>query len=329
MSSPSTTPIDDDLDLLQAMAQSSPIAAPSSGASKRNHSMMAGNEGSGDEDQPDVLPVIQVSQNIVALATRYTSSKRLCSEQSNSVLAFMNDAPALRDAKLLTHIFALETKVDKILVGQPSFEVSIDLQKNISSYASAVLLSSKITIYKGDGPKNVLLGIIKKYRFDIPDGVEKIPADWAKIVAEVQEALTQKRSKIKKLIGWSLKVNKTDETNGPDSEHQNIFTLAQNVVKGSQCTVNIVLCARIALMRSVYLQHPGMKFWNKLDKRLKWIRDNAGGDAKKISKAFRHVLSEDQSKHGVNDYTIDETAVDKLQQDVDDLIDATVIDAAT
>jgi hypothetical protein len=28
-------------------------------------------------------------------------------------------------------------------------------------------------------------------------------------------------------IGWSLKVNKTDETNGPDSEHQNIFTLAQ------------------------------------------------------------------------------------------------------
>ncbi|KAJ7798123.1 hypothetical protein B0H14DRAFT_3545998 [Mycena olivaceomarginata] len=249
MSSRSTTPIDDDLDLLQAMAQSSPIAAPSSGASKRNHSMMAGNEGSGDEDQPDVLPVIQVSQNIVALATRYTSSKRLCSEQSNSVLAFMNDAPALRDAKLLTHIFALETKVDKIL-------------KNISSYASAVLLSSKITIYKGDGPKNVLLGIIKKYRFDIPDGVEKIPADWAKIVAEVQEALTQKRPRSRSC----LKVNKTDETNGPDSEHQNIFTLAQNVVKGSQCTVNIVLCARIALMRSVYLQHPGMKFWNKLDK---------------------------------------------------------------
>ncbi|KAJ7881303.1 hypothetical protein B0H14DRAFT_3857787 [Mycena olivaceomarginata] len=315
MSSRSTTPINADLDLLQAMAQSSPIAAPSSGASKRNHSMMAGNEGSGDEDQPDVLPVIQVNQNIVALATRYTSSKRLCSEQSNSVLAFMNDAPALRDAKLLTHIFALETKVDKILVGQPSFEVSIDLQENISSYASAVLLSSKITIYKGDGPKNVLLGIIKKYRFDIPDGVEKIPADWAKI--------------IKKLIGWSLKVNKTDETNGPDSEHQNIFTLAQNVVKGSQCTVNIVLCARIALMRSVYLQHPGMKFWNKLDKPLKWMHDNAGGDAKKITKAFRHVLSEDQSKHGVNDYTIDETAVDKFQQDVDDLIDATVIDAAT
>ncbi|KAJ7865313.1 hypothetical protein B0H14DRAFT_3443016 [Mycena olivaceomarginata] len=60
-----------------------------------------------------------------------------------------------------------------------------------------------------------------------------------------------------------------------------------------------------------------------------YIRDNAGGDAKKITKAFRHVLSEDQSKHGVNDYTIDETAVDKFQQDVDDLIDATVIGAAT
>ncbi|KAJ7801276.1 hypothetical protein B0H14DRAFT_2615484 [Mycena olivaceomarginata] len=59
-------------------------------------------------------------------------------------------------------------------------------------------------------------------------------------------------------------------------------------------------------------------------KRLKWIRDNAGGDAKKITE---YVLL--RSKHGVNDYAIDETAVDKFQQGVDDLIDATVIDAAT
>ncbi|KAJ7368632.1 hypothetical protein DFH08DRAFT_982854 [Mycena albidolilacea] len=151
-------PINNDLNLLQAMAQSSPIAAPLSGASKRNHSMMAGNEGSGNKDQPDVLPVIQASQNIVALAMCYTSSKRLCSEQSNLVLVFMNDVHTLRNVKLLTHIFALETKVNKILV------------------------------------------------------------------------------------------------------------------------------------------------------------------------AFRHVLSEDQSKHSVNDYTIDKTAVDKFQQDVDDLIDTTVID---
>jgi hypothetical protein len=34
-------------------------------------------------------------------------------------------------------------------------------------------------------------------------------------------------------------------------------------------------------------------------------------------------------KHGVNNYIIDETAIDKFQQDVDDLINTTVIDAAT
>ncbi|KAJ7025932.1 hypothetical protein C8F04DRAFT_1190968 [Mycena alexandri] len=38
--------------------------------------------------------------------------------------------------------------------------------------------------------------ILKKYRFDfdIPSGIENIPADWAKLVAEAQDALTQRRS---------------------------------------------------------------------------------------------------------------------------------------
>jgi hypothetical protein len=42
--------------------------------------------------------------------------------------------------------------------------------------------------------------ILKKYRFDIPPGLEHNQADWAKVISAVQDALTQKRSKIKKAV---------------------------------------------------------------------------------------------------------------------------------
>ncbi|KAJ6537596.1 hypothetical protein B0H10DRAFT_2245999 [Mycena sp. CBHHK59/15] len=67
-------------------------------------------------------------------------------------------------------------------------------------------------------------------------------------------------------------------------------------VDGTQCTVTIELCARVALMRSVYLQESGPKFWDKLDSTLAEIRAQAQGKAKKITKAFRHILTKDQDK---------------------------------
>ncbi|KAJ7795628.1 hypothetical protein B0H13DRAFT_2392979 [Mycena leptocephala] len=171
--------------------------------------------------------------------------------------------------------------------------------------------------------------ILKKRRFDIPPGLENIPADWAKVIAVVQDALTQTRAKVKKLIDWSLKVNKSDKTYAPQTQQQNIFDLTKAIVKGTQCSVSVVLCARIALMRKVYLKHPGVKYWNKLDDRLALIREEASGDAKKITKAFRQLLTADQDKHGVKNYELDETLVDEFQQEVDDLIDVGTMDAAT
>jgi hypothetical protein len=46
--------------------------------------------------------------------------------------------------------------------------------------------------------------ILKKYRFDIPPGLENNKADWDKIVAAVQDALTQRRSTIKKAVSDGL-----------------------------------------------------------------------------------------------------------------------------
>jgi hypothetical protein len=40
-------------------------------------------------------------------------------------------------------------------------------------------------------------------------------------------------------------------------------------------------------------------------------------------------LTEDQDKHGAKNYVLDENAVDGFQQQVDELIDVSSVDAAT
>ncbi|KAJ7321107.1 hypothetical protein DFH08DRAFT_713130 [Mycena albidolilacea] len=160
----------------------------------------------------------------------------------------------------------------------------------------------------------------------MPAGLENIPADLEKVVEAVQDALTQRRSKIKKSIRGSLKPNK-DGGYAPKEDHLNIFDLTQNIVKGTQCAVNVVLCAHIALMRKVYCKHPGVKFWDELDKRLAKIRAEAKGDMKQVTRAFRHILTEDQDTHGAKTYELDENTVDTFQEGVDALIEAGAKDA--
>ncbi|KAJ7223646.1 hypothetical protein C8J57DRAFT_1591723 [Mycena rebaudengoi] len=287
----STPPMNDDDDdlrgMLDAMAQSSPIAPDRNNAPKRNHGAMAGdddgetsdtNQGSGSAP-----PLALANQNIVAAARSYAQRKRLRGEQLTELDVFLNDLVLLRDAKLLANVFA------------PAYEVSSDLE---------------INVYKGDSPTDILLAILKKYRFDIPPGLEHNQADWAKVISAVQDALTPKRSKIKKAIQCSLKLHTGDTVYAPDSQHQNIFELTQ-------------------ALRSVYLKHLGPKFWDKLNERLDKIRKEAKSDAKKITKAFRHILTVDQNTHGTTDYMLDEKAVDEFQQTVDNLIDVALVDAAT
>ncbi|KAJ7487100.1 hypothetical protein FB451DRAFT_1391953 [Mycena latifolia] len=319
----SSAPIDDDDDLrgmLDAMGQESPAWGPT----KRSHGAMLGDDDdTSDKDQPaaPAPPLALGHQNIVMAAKRYTVKKRLRPEQATEVDVFLSEPPSLREAKVFTNLLALGNQMSKIIAATP---------KNINNYAPAVLLSSKTNIYKGDGITNILLAIIKKHRFGIPANTENIPADWAKVVAVVEDALTQKRAKIKKAIGRSLRINSKDKDFAPPPKRQNIFELAQAIIKGSQCSVNVILCARIALMRKVYIKHPGVKFWDKLDDRLITIRKESGGDANKLIRAFRFALTDDQNTHGVKNYELDdEKDVDEFQQSVDDLIEAGNVDAAT
>ncbi|KAJ6556091.1 hypothetical protein B0H19DRAFT_1262202 [Mycena capillaripes] len=336
MSSRGSTPFDDDDDDFRAMkdtmAHSSPVAPPAGNAPKRTHGAMMGDDDTTSDNEQETAPAppfALANQNLVAAAKHYAERKRLRIDQITEAEVFLKDPPSLRDVKLLINTFALVNQLQKFNDSKAPFEVSTDLSTNIKKYAPAVLLSSKINVYKGDTATDGLMAIIKIYRFDIPLGLENIPADWGKIVAVAQEALTQTRSTIKKRIDASLKLRKTDTSFAPDAQHQNIFQLTQIIVKKTQCSVNVVLCARVALMRKVYLKYPGKNYWDKLDDRLAKIRREANGDSKKITKAFRHILEEDQKTHGKNDVVLDDKAVDEFQQQVDDLIDIGAIDAAT
>ncbi|KAJ7688284.1 hypothetical protein B0H17DRAFT_866338, partial [Mycena rosella] len=135
--------------------------------------------------------------NLVAVVKHYAERKRLCTDQVTEVEVFLNDSASAREVKMFVNMFALENKIDKIVTAKAAYQVSPKLNKNIINYAPAVLLSSKVTEYKGQGVTNILLAILKKHRFDLPAGIENIPADWAKVIDVVKEALTQKRSKIK------------------------------------------------------------------------------------------------------------------------------------
>ena len=78
------------------------------------------------------------------------------------------------------------------------------------------MLSVNISAYKGDIPRNHVLvsipfdlmilqfiflqDIIKRYRFDLPAGIEHDYANWEKISQAVSYSLTQSCARVKKLV---------------------------------------------------------------------------------------------------------------------------------
>ncbi|KAJ7337542.1 hypothetical protein DFH08DRAFT_964522 [Mycena albidolilacea] len=86
------------------------------------------------------------------------------------------------------------------------------------------------------------------------------------------------------------------------------------MVKSTQCMVNVVLCACLALMCVVFIEYPDCKFWNKFNKRLAKVRADAGGDPKKLAKGFRYYLEEDQKTRGPTGPKLIDRPVDAFQQ---------------
>ncbi|KAJ7301003.1 hypothetical protein DFH08DRAFT_827918 [Mycena albidolilacea] len=125
------------------MNEESPIIPSLADAQKRSQTAIDGASSDNEED-PAPLPalVLTVNQNAVSALQCYNERKRLHVDQSTEVTLLLN--------------------LGAIVTAQPSFEVSLHLEKNIDNYAAAILLSSKISTYEGTIPTNTLLDILKK-----------------------------------------------------------------------------------------------------------------------------------------------------------------------
>ncbi|KAJ7820594.1 hypothetical protein B0H14DRAFT_3472242 [Mycena olivaceomarginata] len=182
------------------MNEESPLVLSLTSAQKRTHAAIDGSTSDNEDESTGGLPALDLAtnQNAVSTHQRYTEKKRLRMDQASEVTLLLKDPPAFRYAKLLANIFHVSNQLSAIVTAQAPFEVNSHLEKNIANYAAAILLSTKISAYKGSIPTNILLNMLKKHRFDLPAGIENNPADYGKVVSASQDAFTQFRAKCKK-----------------------------------------------------------------------------------------------------------------------------------
>ncbi|KIJ94950.1 hypothetical protein K443DRAFT_109586, partial [Laccaria amethystina LaAM-08-1] len=205
-----------------------------------------------------------------------------------------------RQAKLFVCILSVENKINAFRSATPPYQVLDELKTNTNNYALAVLLSVNVSAYKGDIPRNHILDILKRYRFDLPAGIEHDYANWEKVTTAVSYSLTQTRARVKKLIRDAI------------TQNTNIFALAQLIVHGTPCRPTHVIHQEC---------NGGEKYWNLIDQRLALIHKLAGSDAVKATRAFRDILKTDRNTYGAGeDYDILDVIADDWQQRVDDVI---------
>ncbi|KAF8954208.1 hypothetical protein BDZ97DRAFT_1677382, partial [Flammula alnicola] len=117
--------------------------------------------------------------------------------------------------------------------------------------------------------------------------IEHDYASWEKIKTQVSYALTQLRSKIKKIVRDApVRVPCFTDRDPTIISNQNIFALAQQIVKDTPCRPTVQLCARVAIMASdVHRECGGSeRYWNLIDDRLEFIRKTADSSVSKVTK---------------------------------------------
>ncbi|KAI0816004.1 hypothetical protein BC628DRAFT_1424369 [Trametes gibbosa] len=182
---------------------------------------------SSSRDATPGTSTVQINKNFVALAVRLGAAKKLRGDQQRDLEVFANDALRVQNIKIYADLQYMTNRFDKIVNSAPIFQVSKDLMKNLYSYGTGVIFSSKLAAYKGTH-------IVKHLRFDLPAGIEHNHADWAKVVSAAQDTLTQIRSKIKKALRASVKPSDPEQ-------HTDIYDLTQELIKQSSCKTTVPL----------------------------------------------------------------------------------------
>ncbi|EIN14383.1 hypothetical protein PUNSTDRAFT_41614 [Punctularia strigosozonata HHB-11173 SS5] len=262
--------------------------------------------------------------NMEQWARKLAQSSRLTPEQADRVVSFSRMVSLQRDIELLVWIMEVGNEQERMVISQPPFEVPADTDKNIEKYALCVFASAKILSFKGAVPSRHVEDMIKRHRFGLPPRIEKNAAAWAKVLDRITYHLTQLRAAIKKAIVASVMVSEVDNNGAkrlverPPAQQQTLYNLTKTIL-GDDLSVTAAFSSRVAVMRAVYLEGgESRQYWDRVDKRLEWLRTNAKGDAKRLQRALKAIVQDDQKAHGSEPNRAINEVPDEFQQGVDE-----------
>lgn len=127
----------------------------------------------------------------------------------------------------------------------------------------------------------------------LPDGIENIPADWAKIKAVAGESLTQHRAQIKK------------ETRRAADSNMNMYNFARCLLSmraNTNARPNVQFCSQLAVLvcfphylisdikltfvdqRATYVRNNSGNFWDNVNEYFRQLCAKSGGNEHKVQK---------------------------------------------
>ncbi|KAJ7477869.1 hypothetical protein B0H11DRAFT_2281267 [Mycena galericulata] len=333
------------------LMNSSPIAPSPAPAQPRGQVRRRGDRDDEDSDPnpfvarvpPLNLRASAVNQSDMAELQNFARGKKLKREHVDDVVKFMNlpSGPVLHEGYMYATQLATLEEVRRVVSSQPPWAPSKDFIVNVRALSFGTLLSTSARAYKGNVLNQSVLKIIYERRFDLPSNIATIPADKAKVSKVVSDQMSEARSAIKKDIGASVnydpKKNPKPSLNDA-AKHMGLKALADLVGRhlGDGFDLTPSFCARVALLRHVYMKDNGKKFWDNLEDDIEGLhvkaqdklktagnKPNADKIAAKVTKAFKGLLDKDRRTHGDTESNKTD-GIDSLVDGVDAL--QTVID---
>ncbi|KAJ3784543.1 hypothetical protein GGU10DRAFT_376663 [Lentinula aff. detonsa] len=303
------TSSDFDLGLDDLLPSSTPSRGPHAG-DKRQSSQ----RDSDDEDFGPNTPAYPgtVNHNVVSAARRIATAKRFRPEQMTELDAFLNNSEIL-------------SKLEKIIVNQPAWEVTKQLKENIKHYVAAAILSTSLISFRSTKTAKLISQKLLDLNLDLPENFRHNAATVDKLEEAISEELTQRRESMKKEIRSSMSKNGGSNRwqRLPDNECSNIYELTRALVKNTRCSVTPELCARAAILRHAYQKNNGNDFWKQVDATIQELQRKGEGDKKMTAQWVKAMLDQDCKKfsNGINVDPGAQESQSELQTKMDQLIE--------
>ncbi|KAF7308068.1 hypothetical protein MKEN_01169100 [Mycena kentingensis (nom. inval.)] len=330
--------IDDD-DYANDAEQSSPVRPTRSSSSNSGGTggvVLAGTRRSRDEYENDnPFDFSSCDPNDLEVVMRYATRARLSKDDQDDVRAYMNYPPSVQRG--IDHVdrIVLKRELKEVKDGLPAtkFEVPEEIKTNASARGYAQLCAPTTAVYKGKAITDLITNYLVEKGDDLPPNIKQNAAAVAKIKKAVGNALSDNRAFLKKdiIFGFRLKEGEQLQLAGSPT-HLDLLDLTKHVMRHvPNLQVTYEHCARVALMRKVYLlihsptsAYHGKNFWASLEAEIKKItkagreaaekhaagKPSASEVAKRISNIYRGIVEKDRSRHGAAEAASD--GIDEL-----------------